>query len=162
LVIYKLILFYRHVTIRTLLLRFFETGLKSSNNEQLFITSLRTSADGQTPHRGAAIGLVFERLIEEGRKALFTSAKSKSPSTLETVTITATNTPTTRTKSPADTGSSNGCGSGSQTTKLPSVKESSKSKKKLGGKKSKLGKRSHPPPCGCGICKRAEKASEQS
>lgn len=150
------------MTIRTLLLRFFETGLKSSNNEQLFVTSLRTSADGQTPHRGAAIGLVFERLIEDGRKALFTSGKSKPPSTHETVTITTTNTPTKRTKSPLDIGSSNGSGGNSETTKLSSAKESKKSKKKLGGKRSKVEKHSHSPPCGCKICERAERASEES
>ena len=151
--------FPRHVTIRTLLLRLLETGLKSSSNEQLFITSLRTSGDGQTRHRGAAIGLVFERLIEEGRKALFPPTKPKVSSTIETVTTEASNASTSRTKSPPS-GSSNGGCSGSGTTKLSSVKESSKSKKS-GGKKYKLGKRYHSPPCVCEICKRARKGPER-
>ncbi|KAF9648599.1 hypothetical protein BDM02DRAFT_2211635 [Thelephora ganbajun] len=152
----------RHVTIRKLLLRLFETGLKSSGNEELFITSLRTSGDGQTPHRGAAIGLVFERLIEEGRRVLSPSVKPKPSSTFESVTIVATNTTTTTTKSPPNTASSNGCGGGGgETTKLSSVKESSKSKK-VGKKKPKLSERPHSPPCGCDICRRSAKASKKS
>ena len=149
----------RHVTIRTLLLRFFEAGLKSSNNEQLFVASLRTSANGQTPHRGAAIGLVFERLIEEGRKTLFPSVKPKPSSTLEPVEIvtTSANTATTTTKSPLDTGSSNDGYSGSETTDLSSVKELSKPKQSY-RKKLILSKFPHLAPCGCGICKRAGKA----
>ena len=135
----------------------FETGLKSPSNEELFVTSLRTSADGKTPHRGAAIGLVFERLIEEGRKALFPPVKPKRSLIFESVTVVATNTTTSMTKSPPNTGSSIDGGS-SETTKLSSIRESKKSKK-AGGKKSKLSERPHSPPCGCDTCTRVTKAS---
>jgi len=109
----------KHVTIRTMLHRLFEAHQKSpgSGNENLFMTSLRTSSDGQTPHRGAAIGLVFERLIEEGRKVLSPPVKPKPSSTFESLTLTNT----TKTKSPPNTMSSHGGGGGgggSETTKI--------------------------------------------
>lgn len=155
------ILIHRHVTIRTLLLRMFETDLKSSSNEELFVASLRTSAGGRTPHRGAAIGLVFERLIEEGRRRLSPSVKPKPSSTFESVGLAITNTTTTMTKSPSNTASSHCGGGGSETTRMSSTKVSSKLKK-TGGKKAKLLGHSHSPPCGCDICKRAAKASKKS
>ena len=159
----KLTLFHRHSTIRKLLLRLFETGLKSSDNEESFVDSLRTSADGRTPHRSAVIGLVFERLIEEGRKVLSPSVKPIPPSTFEPVAVaatTTTTTTTTTTRSPPNTASSSG--GGSETTKLSSAKESAKLKKKLGGKRSRWSDRVHSPPCDCGICKRVTKASKKS
>lgn len=162
-VIFKLILLRRHTTIRTLLIRLSETGLKSPSNEELFVASLRTSADGRTPHRSAVIGLVFERLIEEGRKVLSPPVKPKSSSTFESVTtaamMTMTTITTTTAKSPPNTASS--CGGGSETTKLSSVKEPGKLKKS-GGKKAKFSERPHSPPCNCGICKRVSKASKKS
>lgn len=138
-----------------MLFRLFETGLKSPGNEGLFMTSLRTSSDGQTPHRGAAIGLVFERLIEEGRKILSPPpAKPKRSSTFDSVTLTATNTVTTMTKSPPNTTSSRGGGGGgSEMTKVSSVEGSGRFKRSS-RKRPKLTERPHSPPCGCGICKR--------
>jgi len=117
------------------------------------VASLRTSADGQTPHRGAAIGLVFERLIEEGRKALFPSSRIKPSPTFDSVTVAATSTPTTMTKSPPNTASSAGGAGGSETTRLSSVDESGRPRK-IGKKKPKSLERPHPPVCGCKICKR--------
>ncbi|KAF9793401.1 hypothetical protein BJ322DRAFT_1103798 [Thelephora terrestris] len=155
----------RHTTIRTMLLRLFETGLKSSGNEELFIDSLRTSSDGRTPHRGAAIGLVFERLVEEGRRVLSPSVKPRPSSTFASVTLAATNTTTTMTKTPPDTGSSNGCGGGgvgsSETAKMSSVGESGKLRKSS-KKKLRSSERPHSPPCRCEVCKRAGKASKKS
>lgn len=145
---------HRHTTIRTMLLRSFENGLKSSSNEELFTASIRTSSDGHAPHRGPAIGLVFERLIEEGRKVLYPPVKPKPPSIFESVTLTASNTLTTMTKSPPNTGSS--YGGGSETTKRSLFSEGSASKfKKSGRKKQKFVERPHSPPCRCDICKRA-------
>ena len=151
----------RHSTIRKLLLRLFETGLKSSDNEESFVASLRTSADGRSPHRSAVIGLVFERLIEEGRKVLSPSVRPKpSSSTFEPVVIAATTTATTTTtRSPPGTASSSG--GGSETTKLSSAKESAKLKKG-GGKRSRWSNRVHSPPCDCQICDRVAKASKKS
>ena len=148
----------RHVTIRTMLLRFFEIGMKSPGNEELFITSMRTSADGQTPHRSAAIGLVFERLIEDGRKVLSPSIKPKPSSTFDSVTLAATITTTTR--SPPNTGSTHAGGGGVEVGGPSWAEEFGKSKKS-GKKKNKL-ERPHSPPCGCPICKRTSKSSKKS
>jgi len=151
----------RHTTIRTMLLRLFDTGLKSTGNEELFINSLRTSSNGRTPHRGAAIGMVFERLVEEGRKVLSPSVKPRPSSTFASVTLAATNTMTTMTKSPPNTGSSHGGGGSNETTKMSSVEESGKLKK--GSKKKfKSSERPHSPPCRCDVCKRAGKASKKT
>ena len=146
-----------------MLLRLFDTGLKSAGNEELFIDSLRTSSNGRTPHRGAAIGMVFERLVEEGRKVLFPSVKPKPSSTFASVTLAATNTLTTITKSPPNTSSSHGGGGGgasNETTKMSSV-ESGKLKKSS-KKKLKSSERPHSPPCRCDVCKRAGKASKKT
>lgn len=155
----------RHVTIRTMLNRLFETGLKSPANEELFITSLRSSSDGRTPHRGAAIGLVFERLIEEGRKVLSPSVKPRPSSNFASVTLAATNTTTTMTKTPPNTGSSNGNGDPGgdsiETTKLSSTEGASKLRKSIKKKHKSLDK-PHSPPCRCDVCKRASKASKKS
>lgn len=145
-----------------MLLRLFETGLKSSGNEGLFVTSLRTSSDGQTPHRGPAIGLVFERLIEEGRKVLCPPpVKPKRSSTFGSVTLTATNTATTMTKTPPNTASSNGCEGGSETTKISSTEGSGKLKKSSRKKQKLAEQRPHSPPCNCDVCKRAAKSSKR-
>lgn len=155
----------KHVTIRTMLLRMFESGLKSSGNEGLFLASVRTSSDGRTPHRGAAIGMVFERLIEEGRRVLSPPVKPKPSSTFASVTLAATSTPTTTTKSPPGTGSSTGHGGGggggSEATKRSSTEELGKLRKSSKKKHRSLD-RPHSPVCGCDTCKRSGKGSRRS
>ena len=144
-----------------MLLRSFESGLKSSGNEELFTASLRTSSEGQTPHRGPAIGLVFERLIEEGRKVLYPPVKPKPSSTFDSVTLTAAGTPTTRTKSPPNTTSSHDDGREPSETTI-SVEGSGKLKKSS-RKRQKVLERPHSPPCRCDICKRStSRASKKS
>ena len=147
-----------------MLLRMFESGLKSSGNEELFLTSVRTSSDGRTPYRGPAIGMVFERLIEEGRRVLSPPVKPRPSSTLASVTLAATSTPTSTTKTPPNTGSSGGHGrgggGGSEVTERSSIVEPGKLRK--GSKKHRSLDRPHSPLCGCDFCKRSGKGTRRS